>query len=146
MGDSSSATQINKLDFSDPLYLHSNDITGTPITSIKLKGNENYNIWSRSMKLALSTKSKIGFINGTVVRSKTDAVLASQWDRCNSVVLSWILGSVTEDIYCGQIFSTNATDAWNELKEIYDTIDTSIIYNLHHQINTLKQSDCSLSE
>ncbi|XP_071712853.1 uncharacterized protein [Rutidosis leptorrhynchoides] len=146
MGDSTSATQINKLDFSDPLYLHSNDTTGTPITSIKLKGTENYNIWSRSMKLALSTKNKIGFINGSVLRSKTDEVLASQWDRCNSVVLSWILGSVTEDLYCGQIFSTNATDVWNELKETYDKIDTSIIFNLHQQINTLKQNDSTLYE
>ncbi|XP_071728810.1 uncharacterized protein [Rutidosis leptorrhynchoides] len=86
MGDSggdasTSVTQINKLNFSDPLYLHSNDTTGTPITSVKLKGTENYNIWSRSMKLALSTKNKIGFINGTVVRSQTDEVLASQWDK-----------------------------------------------------------------
>ncbi|XP_071728030.1 uncharacterized protein [Rutidosis leptorrhynchoides] len=110
MGDSTSATQINKLDFSDPLYLHSNNTTGTPITSIKLKGTENYNIWSRSMKLALSTKNKMRFINGIVLRSKTDELLSFQWDGCNSVVLSWIHGSVTEDLYCGQIFSTNATE------------------------------------
>ncbi|XP_071688885.1 uncharacterized protein [Rutidosis leptorrhynchoides] len=135
-----SATQISKLDFSDPLYLHTNDTTGTPITAVKLKGTKNYNIWSRSMLLALSTKNKIGFINGTIVRSQTDEILASQLDRCNSVVLSWILGSVIEDLYSGQIFSTNASDVWKELKETYDKIDTSIIYNLHHQINTLKQA------
>ncbi|XP_071740258.1 uncharacterized protein [Rutidosis leptorrhynchoides] len=86
--------------------------------------------------------NKIGFINGTV----TDQVLASQWDRCNSVVLPWILRSVTEDLYCGQIFSTNATEVWNELKETYDKIDTCIIFNLHQQINTLKQNDYTLSE
>ncbi|XP_071714962.1 uncharacterized protein [Rutidosis leptorrhynchoides] len=146
MGDSTSATQINKLDFSDPLYLHANDTTGTPIIAIKLKGTENYNIWSRSMLLALSTKNKLGFINGTVKRSTTDEVLGSQWDRCNSVVLSWILGSVSEDLYSGQIFSTNTTQVWIELKETYDKIDTSIIYNFHYQINTLKQGDNTLSE
>ncbi|XP_071738952.1 uncharacterized protein [Rutidosis leptorrhynchoides] len=98
------------------------------------------------MKLALSTKNKMGFINGSVLRSKTDEVLASQWDRCNSVVLSWILGSVTEDLYCGQILSTNATEVWNELKETYDKIDTSIIFNLHQQIKTLKQNYRTLFE
>ncbi|XP_071705033.1 uncharacterized protein [Rutidosis leptorrhynchoides] len=86
------------------------------------------------------------FINGSVLRSKTDEVLASQWDRCNSVVLSWILGSITKDLYCGQIFSTNATEVWNELKETNDKIDTSAIFNLHQQINTLKQNDSTLSE
>ncbi|XP_071696396.1 uncharacterized protein [Rutidosis leptorrhynchoides] len=67
----------------------------------------------------------MGFINDTILRSKTYEVLASQWDRCNSVVLSWILGSITEDLYYGQSFSTNATEVWNKLKETYDKIDTS---------------------
>ncbi|XP_071738974.1 uncharacterized protein [Rutidosis leptorrhynchoides] len=85
MGDSgdaiTSVTLINKLDFDNPLYLHSSDTTsGTLIIFIKLKGTENYNIWSRSMLLALGTKNKIDFINGTCVKSTTDNVLAAQWE------------------------------------------------------------------
>ncbi|XP_071695508.1 uncharacterized protein [Rutidosis leptorrhynchoides] len=80
------------------MYLHPSDTTsGTPIISIKLKGTENYNIWSRSMLLAVSTKNKLGFISGSCVKSTTDIALASQWDRCNIVVLSWMLGTLSEE-------------------------------------------------
>ncbi|XP_071694205.1 uncharacterized protein [Rutidosis leptorrhynchoides] len=138
MGDTT-LTLINKLDFGDPLYLHPSDTTsGTPIISIKLKGTENYNIWSRSMLLALGTKNKLGFINGTCVKSLTDANLASQWERCNTVVLSWMLGTLSEELYNGQIFSTSALTVWNDLKETYDKIDGYVIFDLHQKINNLK--------
>ncbi|XP_071727292.1 uncharacterized protein [Rutidosis leptorrhynchoides] len=144
---SSSVTLINKLDFGDPLYLHPSDTTsGTPIISIKLKSIENYKIWSRSMLLALGTKNKIGFINGTCIKSTTHDVLAAQWERCNTIVLSWILGTLTKELYSGQIFNSLALNVWNDLKETYNKKDGSVILNLHHKINSLKQNDSSLSE
>ncbi|XP_071713231.1 uncharacterized protein [Rutidosis leptorrhynchoides] len=151
MGDSggaiTSVTLINKLDFGNLLYLHPSDTTfGTPIISIKLKDTENYNIWSRSMLLALGTKNKIGFINGTCVKSTTDEVLAAQWERCNTVVLSWMLGTLTEELYSGQIFNSLALNVWNDLKETYDKKDGSVIFNLHNKINSLKQNDSPRSE
>ncbi|XP_071708647.1 uncharacterized protein [Rutidosis leptorrhynchoides] len=76
----------------------------------------------------------------------TDATLQNQWDRCNSLVLSWILGSISDELYSGQIFSTNGTHVWNELKETYNKIAVSIIYNLHHKINSIKQNENSLSD
>ncbi|XP_071728992.1 uncharacterized protein [Rutidosis leptorrhynchoides] len=98
------------------------------------------------MSLVLGTKNKLGFINGSLQRHATDVTLQNQWDRCNNVVLSCILGSISDEFYSGQIFSTNATHVWNELKETYDKIDGSIIYNLHHKMNSIKQNDSSLSD
>ncbi|XP_071708051.1 uncharacterized protein [Rutidosis leptorrhynchoides] len=149
MGDGTTDTAItliNKLDFGDPLYLHASDTTGTPLISVKLKGTKNYQIWSRSILLALSTKNKIGFVDGTCVKNTTNDVLSSQWDRCNSVVLSWILGSLSEELYCGQIFSSIASVVWTELKETYDKVDGSNMFNLHAKINTIKQNGSSVSE
>ncbi|XP_071741389.1 uncharacterized protein [Rutidosis leptorrhynchoides] len=143
---STALTLISKIDFGDPLYLHASDTTGTPIIPIKLKGTENYAIWSRSMRLALSTKNKVGFVDATCIKNTEDAVLASQWDRCNSVVLSWILGSISEDLYSGQIYSTVASVVWNELKDTYDKVDGSNIFNLHMKINSLKQNGASVSD
>ncbi|GKA84957.1 ribonuclease H-like domain-containing protein [Tanacetum coccineum] len=62
-------TRISKLDISDPLYLHPNDTTVLTVISIKLKGTENYQVWSCAMLLALEGKNKIGFIDGTCKRS-----------------------------------------------------------------------------
>ncbi|XP_071712327.1 uncharacterized protein [Rutidosis leptorrhynchoides] len=146
MGDENAITLISKIDFGDPLYLHASDTTNTPLISIKLKGTENYNVWSRAMLLALSTKNKVGFVNGTYLKNNDNDVLAAQWDRCNSIVLSWLLNSISEDLYSGQIFSSTASVVWTELKETYDKVDGSIIFNLHHKISSVKQSGSSLSE
>ncbi|XP_071712191.1 uncharacterized protein [Rutidosis leptorrhynchoides] len=146
MGDENAITLISKIDFGDPLYLHASDTTNTPLISIKLKGTENYNVRSRAMLLALCTKIKVGFVNGTYLKNNDNVVLGAQCDRCNSVVLSWLLNSISEELYSGQIFSNIASVVWTELKETYDKVDGSIIFNLHHKISSLKQSGSSLSE
>ncbi|XP_071694368.1 uncharacterized protein [Rutidosis leptorrhynchoides] len=139
-------TLISKLDFGDPLYMHPSDISSTPLVSIKLLGTENYRVWQCAMTLALETKNKIGFIDNTCEKSETDDTLAKQWDRCNSVVLSWILGSLSEEVYLGQVFSKIASDVWLELKETYDKVDSSAIFNLYKKINSLTQNGSSLSK
>lgn len=135
-----------KLDFGDPLYLHPSDTTGVSILNMKLTGTENYKVWSCAMILALETKNKLGFVNGTVVRSVDNEVLGKQWDMCNFVVLSWILGSVSEDLFVSQVFSKIASDVWQELKETYDKIDGSMTFNLHQKINSLCQNGTPVSD
>ncbi|GJV40276.1 ribonuclease H-like domain-containing protein [Tanacetum coccineum] len=70
-----SVTRISKLDISDPLHLHPNDTTALTVVSIKLKGTENYQVWSCAMLLALEGNNKIGFIDGSCKRSNTNDVL-----------------------------------------------------------------------
>ncbi|GKA57907.1 ribonuclease H-like domain-containing protein [Tanacetum coccineum] len=86
--DPDPVTLISKLDISHPLHLHPNDTTNLTVVSIKLKGTENYQVWSCAMFLALEGKNKTGFIDGTCKRSNTDKVLGKQWDRVNT--LFWV--------------------------------------------------------
>ncbi|GJY04600.1 ribonuclease H-like domain-containing protein [Tanacetum coccineum] len=81
-------TLISKLDISNPLHLHPNDSATLTVVSIKLKGTENYQVWSYAMLLALEGKNKTGFIDGSCRRSNTDEVLGRQWDRVNAIVLA----------------------------------------------------------
>ncbi|XP_071694861.1 uncharacterized protein [Rutidosis leptorrhynchoides] len=76
----------------------------------------------------------------------TENYKEGQWDRCNSVVLTWILVSLSEDVYNGQIFSKSAETVWNELKETYDKVDASVTFNLYQQINSCSQFGLSLSD
>nr|GEU99086.1 ribonuclease H-like domain-containing protein [Tanacetum cinerariifolium] len=98
-------TRISKLDISDPLHLHPNDTTALTVVLIKLKGTENYQVWSCVMPLALQGKNKIGFIDGTCKRSNTDEILGKQWDMVNAIILGWILNSISEELFLGHIFS-----------------------------------------
>nr|GEX90970.1 ribonuclease H-like domain-containing protein [Tanacetum cinerariifolium] len=139
-------TLISRLDASNPLHLHPNDSAALNVISIKLKGTENYHVWSNAMLLALKEKNKTGFIDGSCKRSNVDEVLGRQWDRVNVVVLGWILNSITEELFLGQIFSKRARHVWEELKETYDKVDGSITFNLHYKINTLKQNGFTLAD
>nr|GEU82646.1 ribonuclease H-like domain-containing protein [Tanacetum cinerariifolium] len=65
-------TLISKLDVSNPLHLHPNDFAALTVIYVKLKGTENYQVWSYAMLLALEGKNKTGFIDGSCKRSNND--------------------------------------------------------------------------
>ncbi|GKD91657.1 ribonuclease H-like domain-containing protein [Tanacetum coccineum] len=62
------------------------------------------------------------------------------------MVATWILGSLSPELYAGQIYSKTALDMWNDLKETYDKVDGSVIFNLYKSINSLSQNGSALSE
>ncbi|XP_038685705.1 WAT1-related protein At2g39510-like [Tripterygium wilfordii] len=61
------------------------------LVSKKLKSNNN-NTWSREMRIALNGKNKIDLIDGTLKQPILDK--NNTWQRCNDMVLSWIIGSL----------------------------------------------------
>ncbi|GJU10583.1 ribonuclease H-like domain-containing protein, partial [Tanacetum coccineum] len=85
-------------------------------------------------------------LDGSCRRSNVDEVLGRQWDRVNPVVLGWILNSITEELFLGQIFSKRARHVWEELRETYDKVDGSVTFNLHHKIHTMKQNGSTLAD
>ncbi|GJZ17775.1 ribonuclease H-like domain-containing protein, partial [Tanacetum coccineum] len=145
-GDDDNVTLITKHDVSHPLHLHPNDSVALTVVSVRLKGTENYQVWSCAMLLALEGKNKTGFIDGSFRRSNTDEVLGIQWDRANVVVLGWIINSIYEELFVGQIFSKRAKHVWDELKETYDKVDGSVTFSLHHKIHTLSQYGSSIAD
>ncbi|XP_076906481.1 uncharacterized protein LOC143562613 [Bidens hawaiensis] len=132
-----SETLISKLDASDPLFLYASDSSCLTVVNIKLKGTGNYILWANSFLLALKAKNKVGFIDGSYKKSIENEVLASQWEMCNSVVLTWILNSICEELYVGQVYSKLASDVWDDLKETYDKVDGSVIFSLYQKINSM---------
>ncbi|GJV78261.1 hypothetical protein Tco_1509845 [Tanacetum coccineum] len=84
------------------------------------------------MKLALQARNKYAFVDGTCVKSAYVAsnILYAQWDRCNVVVLTWIMNYVSADVYMGLVYSVDAATVWKDLESTYDKVDGSIIFNL----------------
>lgn len=85
---------VATLEHSHPLYLSASDAPGIALIAVKLIGPTNYGLWSRSLRLVLLVKNKLGFVDGTCVKSPFKGDLANQWERCNVVVLSWISSTV----------------------------------------------------
>ena len=81
LGGTSSRTQgetagnLVVIDHNHPLYLSSSDVPGALSVGIQLTGMENYTLWSRAMEIALLGRNKIGFIDGSVLRTNFEGNL-----------------------------------------------------------------------
>ncbi|KAK6788867.1 hypothetical protein RDI58_012666 [Solanum bulbocastanum] len=79
-----------------PIIQH--DTTGVSIISIGLTGSENYSLWSHAMRIQLLGKNKLGLVDGTLNMDKFDKELSHQWNRCNAIIVGWIMSSVAKEL------------------------------------------------
>ncbi|XP_069147657.1 uncharacterized protein [Solanum lycopersicum] len=133
------------VDSHHPLFLQSRDTPGSSLVSIQLTGSENYSLWSRSMKIGLLGKGKIGFIDGKCSKDKFNSSLHDLWEKCNAIVLSWIMISVSRELLSGIVYASSAQQVWTDLRERFDKVDGSRIFYLHKEIATLQQGLVSVS-
>ncbi|GJY23649.1 ribonuclease H-like domain-containing protein [Tanacetum coccineum] len=99
--------------------------------------------------------NKIGFIDGTCKKDDSNLSLANQWDMCKSIVFTWILNSLSSDLYAGAIYAKIACELWTKLKDTYDKVDGSAvlyyvkllnIFEKHNQLIRLMQFFMGLDE
>ncbi|GAV65656.1 UBN2_3 domain-containing protein, partial [Cephalotus follicularis] len=111
------------IDFNDPLYLHPSDTPGINLVTEQLIGTENYGVWSRAMLIALTAKNKLGFIDGTCEKPDTTSPKLHQWERCNAFVLSWIMNTVSREIFNG---SLTVSAYYSKLRQLWDEYDSLV--------------------
>jgi hypothetical protein len=141
---SSTSTTLSIENFSSPFYLHHGDSPVSLLVSQPLNG-DNYLTWKRFMMLALMAKNKFSFVDGTLPKpSSTDPTLHA-WVRCNNMVLSWILNSVSKEIANSVIFLNTAADMWEDLKERFSQSNGLRVFQLQKAISTLTQGNHSVS-
>ncbi|GJY67437.1 ribonuclease H-like domain-containing protein [Tanacetum coccineum] len=132
----------NSLDAGNPLHLQTNDNSSSALINVKLIGCENYRVWATAMKIALQARNKMGFVDGTCVKSAyvTSVPLSNQWERCNVVVLSWLLSSIYEDLYLSQVYSENAAEEFDILTKFSPcTCNAKTELGKHQQLMKLMQ-------
>ena len=85
---------------SSPYYLHASDnsslmLVNQPLTS------DNFHSWFRSMAMGLIIKNKLEFVDGSIGPPKEGITspLYPLWNRCNTVVNTWILNYVSKEIH-----------------------------------------------
>ncbi|XP_070040505.1 uncharacterized protein [Nicotiana tomentosiformis] len=91
------------------------------------------------MRIAILGRNKLGFINGSCKRENYGPNLVDLWGRCNAIVFSWIMNCVSPELLSGIVYSSNAYVVWKDLKERFDKVDGSRIFQLHKEIATVSQ-------
>ncbi|KZV22469.1 hypothetical protein F511_19689 [Dorcoceras hygrometricum] len=129
--------------FNDPLYLHPLDSLEAVIVCDPVGVAENYGIWSQAMLLALTTKNKIGFIDGSCIRPSDRSPNLHQWERCKfhcPINDNELRFKRNLCFHC-----TVASGDWADLKERFNKVSGSQIYSIQQEIVCLKQGSFRVS-
>ncbi|XP_061353333.1 uncharacterized protein LOC133298115 [Gastrolobium bilobum] len=110
----------------NPYFLHSGENPALVLVSNLLDG-KNYYSWSRAMKMALRSKNKLCFIDGTI------PVLIS-FHGCDVRSLAKMQ------------YDENAIDAWNDLYQRFSQADAFRIADLQEEIYRIQQGERSVSD
>ncbi|XP_055812069.1 uncharacterized protein LOC129881985 [Solanum dulcamara] len=88
------------------------------------------------MRIGLLGKSKLGFV---FPKSKFGLEYVDIWEKCNAVVLSWIMNVVRPGLLSSVVYSNNAHRVWCDLNERFDKINGAHVFHLHKEIHSLSQ-------
>ncbi|RVW86850.1 hypothetical protein CK203_035988 [Vitis vinifera] len=121
-----------------PLFLHHSDQPGAVLVSQPLM-EDNYTTWVQSMDMALTIKNKKGFVDGTLNRPTHNPNEQQQWDRCNILVKTWLLGAISKEISNSVIHCKDARTMWLELQEQFSHTNTVQLFNIENAIHECAQ-------
>ncbi|KAB5514812.1 hypothetical protein DKX38_028718 [Salix brachista] len=110
----------------------------------KVLDGTNYAMWRRSMLISLSAKNKLGFINGTIPTPVETDPKFMLWQRCNDMVLSWILNSLNQEIASSVLYVETPSEIWLDLQERFTQGNFSHHYQVQRSIVELQQNQNSI--
>lgn len=96
---------------------------------------------------ALTAKNKIGFINGSIKAPSAVDQSAEHalWNRCNSMILSWLTHSVEPDLAKGVIHAKTAHQVWEDFKDQFSQKNAPAIYRIQKSLASISQGTMAAS-
>lgn len=137
-------TRVPSEDSSSLFYLHNGDHPGLMLVSHPLTGT-NYNTWSRAISMALTAKNKLYFVDGTYLHPKLDDLMYGVWNRCNIMVISWILNSVSREIADSLIYIPTASEIWIDLRDRFHQSNALRIFQIKKLLTGLQHGSMDVN-
>jgi len=97
------------------------------------------------MTMALTVKNKIGFIDGSMKEpdeKKFDE--HQQWNQCNSLVKTWLLGSMSKEIATNVINCKDVRQMWLDLQKRFSHVNVVQLFNVENEIHDCVQGNMSI--
>ncbi|KAL5815770.1 hypothetical protein ACOSQ3_024148 [Xanthoceras sorbifolium] len=67
-------------------------------------------------------RGKIGYLTGEKKEPKPEDSAYSTWDAENSMVMTWLVNSMTEDISCNYMCYSTAKELWDNVNQMYSDL------------------------
>ncbi|XP_060182525.1 uncharacterized protein LOC132612228 [Lycium barbarum] len=127
-----------------PLYVHPSDVLGSSLVPVPFDGN-GYSNWRRTILVALFVRNKLDFIKNISDRPPETSPLARQWQRCNDLVVSWLINFLQKDIARSVEYSELAKDIWGELEEKYGQANGGRVFELKKELSHISQGPLDIA-
>ncbi|XP_070020529.1 uncharacterized protein LOC142180965 [Nicotiana tabacum] len=125
-------------------FLHSSDAPSMALVNTAFNGR-GFQEWKRSVLIALSAKNKLGFINGSCPPPIVTSKDFQPWSRCNDMVTSWLLNSLSKDIRDSVIYSKSAKDLWTSLEHKFGQSNGAKLYHMRKELSGLVQGSSDMA-
>ncbi|XP_075112711.1 uncharacterized protein LOC142182341 [Nicotiana tabacum] len=130
------STTTGMVDSGHLYYLHPLDYPGINLVSSVFNGR-GYGGWRRVVVIALSAKNKLGLIEGSLVVLGVESGLQRVWARCNDIVLSWLLNSLSKEIAESVLYSQSTKDLWSDLEDRFGQTNSAKLFQLQKELSVV---------
>ncbi|RVX00497.1 hypothetical protein CK203_036922 [Vitis vinifera] len=97
--------------------------------------------------IILPIAGKEEYLTGAIVQPKEDDPGYRTWKLENSMVISWLINSMTNDIGENFMYYGTTKEIWDAARETYSNIDnTSAIFEIKSILQDLRQGDSTVTE
>ncbi|KAK8953762.1 hypothetical protein KSP39_PZI001773 [Platanthera zijinensis] len=115
------------------------------ITTVALDGT-NYLKWSRAAQHAIRSHQLYGLIDGTTTEPPHTDFSWRKWDADNSLVVSWLLHSMSPQVYHSYMLLDSAYDIWIRARDTYFQAGSSMqVYELTRRVLELKKGTMTVA-
>ncbi|XP_021746757.1 uncharacterized protein LOC110712595 [Chenopodium quinoa] len=127
-----------KIEPNSPYYLGPQDRPGDFITSQRLK-LDNFNEWSQTIYIALSSRREFGFLDGTIT-SYAPPCTKDDWVTIHCMLVSWLMNTIDPEVRTMLSNYVNAKKLWDDLQERFGLVNGPRIQQIKSEINRCEQS------
>ncbi|CAA7061253.1 unnamed protein product [Microthlaspi erraticum] len=128
--------------YDNPYFLHSSELV---LVSDRLSTPSDFHSWRRSVRMALNVRNKLGFIDGTISRPPPTDRNYGAWSRCNDIVATWLMNSVSKKIGQSLLLISTAEGIWNNLLSRFKQDDVPRVYDIEQKLSKLEQGSMDVS-
>jgi len=100
---------------------------------------DNFDNWRRSIFVALSARHKLAFIDGSYESPAVNSPLYTLWQRNNSMVLSWLLNSMNENIRNSVLYFDTTKALWDNLEGQFGQSNKARLFQVQKEVLCLTQ-------
>lgn len=92
------------------------------------------------MIISLIEKNKRCFVDGSVAKSSSTSSDSKSWERCNNMIIGWIIASPDRVIAKSVMYYNTAHEIWNYLEERFEKSSSAQLYSLQKELTNIIQT------